>query len=99
VVKKDEIITAKVETVITKGMNGFPAEIILDNFEITEIPKNQLLSTYTKKGFNACLLVYPLKWALTPFPGIGSLTNLIKGGEAKITPKDIITIQYFPEWK
>ena len=97
VVNKDDIITARVETVVEKGMNGFPA-VILDNFEIKGIKKSQLLSTYTKKGFNACLLVYPLKWALTPIPFVGSLTNFIKGGEAKIKTDDLIIIKYYPEW-
>ena len=99
IVKRGEIVTGKVETIISKGMNGFPAEIILDNFEIPEINKNQLISTYTKKGLNLCLFVYPLKWALTPIPGVGSLTNFIMGGEAKIKPNDTIIIQYYPEWK
>lgn len=99
VVRKGDVVTAKVETVVQKGMNGFPAEIIVDDFEINGINKSQLLSTYTQKGLNLCLFVYPLKWALTPIPFVGSLTNFIRGGEAKITPDDVITIQYFPYWK
>ena len=43
-------------------------------------------------------MVYPIKWALTPIPGVGSLTNFILGGNAKITPKDKIIIYYYPEW-
>lgn len=99
IIKRGEIVTGKVETIITKGMNGFPAEIIIDNFEIPQINKNQLMSTYTKKGLNLCFFVYPLKWALTPIPGVGSLTNFIMGGEAKIKTDDNIIIQYYPEWK
>lgn len=99
VLKQGELVKARVETVISSGMNGFPAEIILDNFEIPGIKNSQLISTYTEKGTNRCYWVYPLKWALTPIPLAGSFTNLIKGGHAKITPKDIVTIYYFPEWK
>lgn len=99
IVKKGQIVKAKIETIITKGMNGFPAEIIIDNFKIDGIEDSQLMSTYIKTGRNYALLVYPLKWALTPIPLVGSLTNLIKGGEAEIYTDDIVNIQYFPHWK
>lgn len=93
------VIEAKISTIITSGMNGFPAEIIIDNFEIPGIKSSQLMEIYVKKGKNKCFWVYPLKWALTPIPFVGSLTNLIKGGNAVITTKDVITIQYYPDWK
>lgn len=99
IVKKDTIIPARVETVIPRGMNGFPAEIVIDNFQFEEIKSSKLLSTYTKKGQNRCLFVYPLKWALTPIPFAGSLTNFILGGEAKIKKSDVITVYYYPDWK
>lgn len=99
ILKQGEIVKARVETVISSGMNGFPAEIILDNFEIPGIKSSQLISTYTEKGTNRCYWVYPLKWALTPIPFAGSFTNFIKGGHAKITQNDTVTIYYFPEWK
>jgi len=97
-IKKGEIATAKVETVITAGMNGFPAEIILGSFELPDIKSSQILSNYSKLGQNRCLWVYPLKWALTPIPPTGSLTNLIYGGHAKLKPNDIVKIYYYPEW-
>lgn len=99
VVKKDDIITGTVETIITSGMNGFPAEIIVDDFEIAGINSSQLISTYIKKGQNRCFWVYPLKWALTIIPFVGSLTNFIMGGHARLKTKDVITIYYFPKWK
>lgn len=98
-VRKGELVNAKIETIITSGMNGFPAEIIVDDFEIPNIPDSKLMSTYYKKGQNRCLWVYPLKWSLTLIPFVGSLTNLIKGGHAKIKTKDVITIYYYPNWK
>ena len=97
--KKGTIATARVETYLTKGMNGFPAEIMLDEFEIEGIKTSQLLCNYTKKGFSFAYLVYPIKWALTPIPFVGSLTNLILGTNATIEAGDIITIQYYPNWK
>ncbi|MBR3605694.1 MAG: hypothetical protein IKL52_06675 [Candidatus Gastranaerophilales bacterium] len=98
-IKKGTIATARIETYLTKGMNGFPAEIMLDNFELEGIKTSQLLCNYTKKGFSLAYLVYPIKWALTPIPPTGSLTNFIKGFNATIKSGDIITIQYFPNWK
>lgn len=99
ILNKGDIIQGQIETIITSGMNGFPAEIILDNFEIPNIRQSQLVGTYTKAGVNRCLWVYPLKWAMTPLYPSGSLTNFIKGGHARIKPSDIITIYYYPEWK
>lgn len=98
IVKAGDIINGRIETIITAGMNGFPAEIIVDDFEIPGIKSTQMQSTYIKKGQNRCFWVYPLKWALTPIPFVGSLTNFIKGGHARIKTKDIITIYYYPEW-
>lgn len=97
--KADDIVKARIETVITKGFNGFPAEIIIENFDFENIKESQLLSTYTKVGANRCYWVYPIKWALTPIPFVGSFTNLILGGEAKIKTNDVITIYYYPNWK
>ena len=99
ILSKGDIVTGKVETLITPGMNGFPAEIILDGINIPDIKPSQIQSTYISKGQNRCFWVYPLKWALTPIPFVGSLTNLIMGGHAKIKTDDIITIYYYPEWK
>lgn len=96
--KKGDIVEGQIECIVTSGMNGFPAEIILDNFKIPNVANTQLISTYTKSGQNRCIWVYPLKWALTPFPPTGSITNIIKGGHARIKTTDIITLYYYPEW-
>ena len=98
-IKKDTIVTARIETIITRGMNGFPAEIIIDNFKFEGVHDTQILSTYREVGSNFALLVYPIKWALTPIPFVGSLTNLILGGNAKIKKDEVITLKYYPHWK
>ena len=98
IVKKGEIIQGRIENIITSGMNGFPAEITIDNFKIPNIDSSKLISTYTKTGFNRCYFVFPLKWALTPIPFAGSVTNFIKGGHARIKPSDVIIVQYYPQW-
>ena len=99
VVKAGDIVPGRVETIITSGMNGFPAEIIIDDFQIPDIKASQLICNYNKHGQNRCLWVYPLKWSLTLIPFVGSLTNFIKGGHAKIKPTDVITIYYYPNWQ
>lgn len=98
IIKEGTIVNAEVQTYMTKGMNGIPGTIILDNFEIPNINKTQLKGTYIKKGVSLTLLVLPIKWALTPIPGVGSLTNFIIGGNASINDKDTITVYYYPDW-
>lgn len=99
IVKKGTIATARIETIVTKGMNGFPAEIILNNFKIDGVDEANLMCEYIKAGRSWVLMVYPIKWALTPIPFAGSLTNLIRGGEARIETDDVVTIKYYPHWK
>lgn len=96
IIKKGTICTARVETIIKNGMNGIPESIILGNFKISEIDSNKLQKEYEKFGIDLSLVVYPIKWLLTPFPPTGTLTNFIKGGHAKITQNQIITINYYP---
>lgn len=91
-------VTGKVQTSVQRGMNGIPGKIIVDDFAIENIPQEKLKGIYTKKGKDYSLLVFPIKWALTPIPGVGSLTNFIIGGHAKITKKNVITIYYYPNW-
>lgn len=99
IINKGQIVEAVLEMQISSGMNGFPAELIIDDFKIPGIKESQLLSTYVKTGQNRCYLVFPLKWALTFLPPTGSLTNFIKGGHAKLKPGKPVTIYYYPEWK
>ena len=99
VLSRGDIVPARIETIITSGMNGFPAEIIVDDFVVPGIEDSKLMSTYTKVGQNRCYWVYPLKWSLTLIPFVGSLTNFIKGGHAKIKTTDVVTLYYYPKWK
>ena len=99
IVKKGEIVSAKIETIIPSGMNGIPYYIYIGDFKFQNIDSSKLLYNYSKGGVNRMYWVLPLKWSLTFLPPTGSLTNFIKGGHAKITPKDTITVHYFPNWK
>lgn len=98
IVKSGAEASAKLETIMTKGMNGIPAILIVDNFQIDGIDSDKLKGTYIKKGLNLSWLVFPIKWALTILPPTGSLTNFITGGNATIDSKDTITLRYYPDW-
>lgn len=97
-IKQDEPVTARVETLISNGMNGIPASIVLGNFSVPNLEQDKISQKYEYFGLDLSLLVFPLKWALTPIPPTGSLTNFIKGGRASLSDKKIITIYYYPEW-
>lgn len=97
-VKKGETATARIETIISSGMNGIPYSIYLGDFKIPNLEQSKLLANYHKSGANRTYLVLPLKWALTFLPPTGSLTNFIMGGHAKIKEKEFITVYYYPEW-
>ena len=99
IVKRGDIISAKVSVIITPGMNGNPASIILKDFESEKIKSNKLTEEYEIQGQDRMLWVYPLKWALTILPPAGSLTNFIMGGHAKIMMNEPFTIYYYPDWK
>ncbi len=96
ILKKGDFIPARVETIIKSGMNGIPASIIFGNFKINNIEPRQLEDTYEVFGQDRSLWVFPLKWALTPLPPTGSLTNFIKGGRAKLKTNEIIELKFYP---
>lgn len=95
-VKRNTIVSARVETIIANGMNGIPASIIFGNFNIPNINSKNLTFYCEKYGRDLSLLVFPLKWLLTPLYPSGSLTNFIKGGHVKIHQNAKITIYYYP---
>ena len=98
ILNKGDIFTANVETYMTKGMNGIPAVILIDHFKSEKMDNRKIKGTYIRKGLSLSLVVFPIKWALTPIPGVGSLTNFITGCSASIKEKDTIIIYYYPHW-
>ena len=96
--KIDTEVTATVKASTTKGMNGIPGQIIIDDFKIQGIDESKIKATYIKRGPDRTILVLPLKYALTPFFPLGSLTNILFGGNASITRNDTIPIYYYPNW-
>lgn len=99
VISEGTLIKARVGTVIKNGMNGIPASIIFDSFEIPGIKKEQISDTVEIYGQDRSLLVFPLKWALTLLPPTGSLTNFIKGGHVKLNTGKLLKLYYYPEWQ
>ena len=98
VIAKGTIVPARVETIITSGMNGIPASIIFGDFKFPDIDSNKIDYTYERFGQDRSLWVFPLKWSLTFLPPTGSLTNFIKGGHARLKTNKIIEIYYQPNW-
>lgn len=98
IIRRGDIVPARVKVVISSGMNGIPASIIFDNFKIQGISSSQLDESFEVFGQDRSLWVFPLKWALTPLPPTGSLTNFIKGGHVKVKRGKILTIYYHPHW-
>lgn len=99
IAKRGTIVKANVKMIIASGMNGIPASIIFENFKIQGIARHKLTDSYEVYGQDRSLFVFPLKWALTPLPPTGSLTNFIKGGHAKLKPNKTITLYYHPNWE
>ncbi len=99
ILRQGDIVFGKVKYIISSGLNGIPYSIVVDDFEFKNLDPNKIKSEYQKDGFNRTYLVLPLKWSLTFLPPTGSLTNFIKGGHSTISPKDKITLYYFPNWK
>ncbi len=97
-VKKGEKTTARIRYFIRRGMNGIPSILILDGFNFANLDERKLDAHYMKRGIDNTLLVLPLKWALTILYPLGSFTNFIIGGEARISSKKEIVLYYYPEW-
>ena len=98
IIPQGTTVPARVETIISSGMNGIPASIIFGDFKFENIDANKIDYTYERFGQDRSLWVYPLKWALTILPPTGSFTNFIKGGHAKLKKNKIIEINYYPDW-
>ncbi len=99
VINRGDVVPARVKVVITSGMNGIPASIIFGDFKISGVSSTQLDETVEVFGQDRSLWVFPLKWALTPLPPTGSLTNFIKGGHVRVTKNKVITLYYHPFWE
>lgn len=87
VIAKGTIVPAKVETIITSGMNGIPASIIFGDFKFPNIDENKIDYTYERFGQDRSLWVFPLKWSLSIPPAYRFSDKFYKRRPCKIKNK------------
>ena len=96
IVQKGTHATGKVEIVVTRGFAGLPAEIFISDIKIDTLDSSRINGFISKRGFSTTALILPIKWALTPLPPLGSLTNIFVGGNATLSPRKVINVYYYP---
>lgn len=94
--KKGTPVTGVVELYTTNGMTGVQGTITVGQISIPNLETDKLYYYIVKEGQNRTLWIMPIKWALTFIPFVGSVTNLIKGGQAVLSPSDTFTVYYYP---
>ena len=82
-------VQARIETISTNKSMGVPADLIVGNFSIDEIP---LAGEICKVGANRSLWVRPCMYAFLLFWGAGLLFTPIRGGHAKINTSEVYTL-------
>src|SRR5574344_527543 len=95
--KKDSIITARLETISLNQAFGVPADIVIDNFKVvSDKSEINLEGSIHKIGANRSLWVYPAATGGMVFFFMGALFIPIRGGHAKINTKNIYEVYYVP---
>lgn len=90
-VKKGELVSARVETISESGTYGVAADIIIGNFKIGN---TSLTGEISKEGFTHAYWVIPVSQAAGFFiPFSNYAFRFIRGGHAKITPKETFELQ------
>lgn len=82
---KGTTVKGRIETISQNRTKGVPADLVIGNFTIDN---HELVGEITKTGANRSLWVYPTATIGAGFFGLGALLLLIRGGHAKITPKE-----------
>lgn len=85
------IVKARIETISYNKIWGVPSDLVVGNFSID---KNPLKGEISKTGANRSLWLYPTAYLTTCFFGLGMLLIPIRGGHAKIKPKQTYTVYY-----
>lgn len=83
------VIKARIENISPNQSMGIPADVIIGNFSINNIP---LSGEIHITGANRTLWVYPSSIALSLLLGIGFAITPIRGGHAKIKPHKTFVI-------
>ena len=94
--KKGTPVTGVVEMYTTNGMAGVQGTLTIGRLSIKGLESDKLYYYLVKEGQNRTLWIMPIKLALTFIPFAGSFTNLIKGGQAILSPSDTFIVYYYP---
>lgn len=84
-------VVAYVETVSPNFTQGVPADMVIGNFSIDNIP---LYGEISKTGANRSLWLKPVSYVTSFFFGAGFVLMLIRGGHARITPNETFTVYF-----
>lgn len=88
---KGSIIKARIETISQNKIWGVPSDLTVGNFSIDG---QKLNGEINKTGANRSLWLYPTVYITTFMFGVGLLLIPIRGGHAKIKPKQTYTVHY-----
>lgn len=83
------LVKGRIETFSRKSKCGTPADLVLGNFYIKDLPLNGEIS---KTGANRTLWVRPLMAVGSAFFGAGYFFIFIKGGEVKIEEAEVFEL-------
>lgn len=91
IINKGAKITARIATISESGLYGIPADIIIGDFQLGNIP---ISGEITKEGFTHTYWIIPVSNVASFFiPFSGQLFRFIHGGHAKIKTKDVFELQ------
>lgn len=97
IVAKNTKGTAKIDFFEPRGTMGSAGEIIISDFDIANLDKKKFESNIIKKGLDLSFITSVLRHSVgIIIPGSGFLFILIRGGHAKIKPKEIFELKYVP---
>lgn len=85
------IVKGRIETVSQNAMNGDPANVVIGSFDIRGEP---LYGEISKTGADRMLWLKPLSFAVGFFGVPGILLMFVRGGHAKIKPKEIYKLNF-----
>lgn len=85
------LVKARVELVSRNKIWGVPSDITLGNFTIDD---KSLIGEIDKTGANRSLWLRPTVTLFTLFFGVGLLFIPVRGGHAKILPRQTYTLHY-----
>lgn len=85
------VVKARIENISMNSTWGAPADFVIGNFSLDEKP---LFGEITKTGANRAIWLHPLAVVATPFFGTGIWLMFIRGGHARIKPKEVFTVYF-----